>query len=112
MINGYEKLSFIEVVKADICRKIRNHIVHNPKSLLPNSLGDPIVTGWIDEFKSNISKTNWLKTYDTQTLHSDIEKGFQEMIDNAEKELKKASPEKGLKIEFFYMIFTFTTLTI
>ena len=93
------------VLCADICRLVRNRMVH-PPFVVPISLSDPEVCRWQTSVTRRLRRTVW-----TSASDSIIKEAFHQVVGQAANHLKEARQKgKNLPIELFYMLFTFTNL--
>jgi hypothetical protein len=109
LLQGVEALQFETVVKADICRLIRNLIVHESGIDLPLNLRDPKIEEWKVSLCKKAIQAKWGNIHDEKTIKKKINDSFGQVIGQAANEIKQARDSgKELPIQFFYMLFTFT----
>jgi hypothetical protein len=98
----------LTLVCADICRRLRNHIVHKPNAVLPANPQNKTVEDWQIKIKSELSRTAYFSAH---VQNEAITRAFQNVIGNAANECHKAGTTgKKLPVEFFYALYNFTNL--
>jgi hypothetical protein len=94
------------VLCADVCRRIRNDIVHAPSKPLP-IFGGNALTNWVANSKSNAGRGNW----PDKDPKKCVDDAFLRVMHTAlDSQNKAANNGKSLPIEFFYTLYTFTNL--
>jgi hypothetical protein len=93
------------VLCADICRLVRNEVVHKPGSALPISLDDGRVQDWRAKLLTEATQNNW------PISGQDIHEATFQVVGQVANHLKDAADAgKQLPPELFYLLFTFTNL--
>ncbi len=101
---GIEPLPLSFVLRADLCRKIRNRMVHEAFNV-PTSPDDPEITRWRQGFDKSTQLYGWPEGEITDAVDDAVDT----VIGKAERGVRKAKKKgKELPIEMFYMLFTFT----
>jgi hypothetical protein len=93
------------VLCADICRKMRNMIVHDFMKV-PADLNDQSVSNLKRSLMQDAQKHGW-----SNDPALDVTFALNQVVGQANSHMKQAANEgKSLPIELFYMLFTFTNL--
>jgi len=103
---GIEPLPLNLVLRADLCRMIRNRMVHEAFNV-PSSVDDLEVTKWRNELAEAKALYGWQK----DLIADAVEDATEMVVGNAARGVHKAKQDgKELPIEMFYMLYTFTNL--
>jgi hypothetical protein len=106
------------VLGADLCRLLRNRIVHAPHGL-PLSLTDPEALSWQHKLQAALPDATWYastKAKDrlrwNRTVGDILTKAIRTFVGGVAHSLARSKNLHGkvLPPEFFYMLFTFTAL--
>ncbi len=91
-----------DVISADMCRKIRNRVVHQPFKL-PTSPTDSYIVNFVTSTISNIKATPWWDGSTEGIVRNSVSQFMAQVV-----EQKSSAPE--MPIELFYALFNFTCL--
>jgi hypothetical protein len=98
------------VLCADICRQIRNCMVHPPFKI-PTTLSDPEVNNWRVYLFREAKSAKWPEAHTDAKLNSALDWAFSRVIGEAERQVAQAkTAKKDLPVELFYTLFNFTNL--
>jgi hypothetical protein len=93
------------VLCADVCRLVRNLIVHEPTSPLPVDLNDARVRDWSAHLFEEAVKYKWSVTKES------VKEAMFQVVGQVSNHLEQALKEgECLPPELFYLLFTFTNL--
>ena len=105
LVSAPAPLPLHSVLCADLCRLVRNLIVHEPSAPLPVSLDDDRVVRWGARLLSEARANRWPAGQD------DVQKALQQVIGQVANHLKQTSEEgKEIPPELFHLLFAFTNL--
>jgi|ERR1041385_4817705 hypothetical protein len=106
LANANFPVSLKTLVRADICRNIRNRIVHPPFTI-PTSFREQMVTDWQTKIIKQIKGTRWFNSECEKT----VKEAFGQVIAQAVNLVKgEENAGKNTPIEYFYSLFNFTNL--
>jgi hypothetical protein len=100
------------VLRADICRLIRNHLAHAPTKPFGESIDEDPYRRWQNDLTTTLEQTKWPEL-SRKFLSAEIfiRNTLYFVIDNAlQAQRHAASRNKRLPLEFFLILHTFTNL--
>jgi hypothetical protein len=115
-------LKLLTVLKADLCRLLRNRIVHTPH-VLPLSQDDAEAESWKRQLLKSLAASNWYPMTKekekekelsrlNRTVGGKVNDAVRSFVGGAAHSVARSHSLHGkvVPIEFFYMLFTFTAL--
>lgn len=94
------------VLRADLCRRLRNMLAHG-ETTLPQALDGPPVHGWRRELERSAKSGGWSEA----EAHEAAGAAVDQVIGEALRQIDMAAEAgKALPVDYFYMLFAFTNL--
>lgn len=99
-------LRLTTVLRADLCRRLRNMLAHG-ETRLPHATDASPVNGWRRELARSARSGGWSEA----EAHEAADAAVNQVVGEALRQVEMAAETgKALPVDYFYMLFTFTNL--